>query len=121
MISMKWWLRYYLNNFIILIIWRIFINEKENDFENDEIKEKLIFEYIYLSRDLIFSLNLYLSDWEKKKRFIFKWITREIYWSMREKEFIFQWILREIYLSKKKERFILKWISREKKERFILK
>ena len=113
-------MKYYLNNFIILIIWRILINKKENEFENDKIKEKLTFEYIYLNQDLIFSLNSYLSDREEKEKFIFEWIVEEMHWSMREEEFMFKWISRKMYLSKRKRRFMLKWISKEEKERFIL-
>ena len=96
-------MKYYLNNFIISMIWKIFINKKENEFKNDKIKERLIFEYIYLSWNLIFSLNSYLSDQEEKEKFTFEWAAKEM------------------HLSKRKERFILEWTSREKEERFILK
>ena len=71
------------------MIWKTFINEKENEFENDEIKEKFMFEHIYLNQDLIFPLNSRLSDWEKKEKFTFEWAAKGV------------------HLSKKKERFML--------------
>ena len=83
-------MKYYLNNFIISIIWKIFINKKENKFKNNKIKEKLIFKPIYLNWDLIFSLNSCLNDWEEKKKFTFEWITEEMHWSMREERFTFE-------------------------------
>ena len=107
-------MKYHLNNFIISIIWKIFANEKKNEFKNDKIKEKLIFKHIYLSQDLIFSLNSRLSDREEKEKSTFEWITRGICLSKKKERFMLEWTSR-----KKEERFILKWILKEK-ERFIL-